>query len=448
MSYRLRAYLFSFFTILFLIATPLTILYISGYKVDFKNLRVSKTGGLIVKSEPDRAKIFLDDKLRVNRLFGIVNPGADALVTPARIMNLLPGEYSLRIEQEGYWNWSKKINIYPNKTTIIDDILLIKKDIPIIIDEQAGPDLLATRQADKIFYQANGRLKYYEPSSDSIQPFSATSSAETAPGLLSPGEARLLAGTTVYIVADKSAVDLSGLLPINALNLIWDDESDYSILFNAPTFVGKINLPNMSLETVYRGTSIEAFTAKKNMLYILESGERATSLIVHDPAQGKIERKIDLPGSPTYKFINRSSQYLNLHDYGRQILYIIEPDAFSPLKEIINNVKTAEWISADQLLCSNEHEIFIFDMADNRKKIMTRVSENIDAVTWHPSGKYIIYSSNGSLYSMESSGAIDININELIKLNSIKNLIIGNNGKLVYFYGQIGNQAGLYMLSL
>jgi len=57
-----RRILYIFFIFLFLLITPLIILYANGYKLS-NNFRLEKTGILILDSEPQDAKIFLEDTL-------------------------------------------------------------------------------------------------------------------------------------------------------------------------------------------------------------------------------------------------------------------------------------------------------------------------------------------------------------------------------------------------
>jgi len=444
----MRKYLFSFFTLAFFIIAPLTVMYASGYKLDFKKRSISKTGSLILESEPAKARIYLDGKLSRNWFNSFINPRKNTILTPARIMNLLPGEYELKLELEGYWNWSKKISIYGNQTTIINDILLIKKDIPIIVDEKAGQELLASPKAGKIIYRDQTALRYYNPESDSVTTLSSTSSPDLRFGEVSQSGASVLAGSLIYLIDEDRVVDLSGLLPRNAGRLSWDLDDENSIWFSTPTLVAKIDLSKMALTAIYRGTDIKSFAPKNGTLYILENGPKNASLIAYDLAGGIAGRRIDLPASPAYEFINLESQYLNLHDTGSQMLYLIDPTAFAPLKETLNNVRSAEWINGGRLLYYNDHEILIYDPRENSKKIITRVSENIGSVIWHPSGKYIVYSAGGSLYSMESGTAADTNVNELIRMNAVLDPIIDKSGKVLYFFGSIGNQSGLYKLSL
>lgn len=83
--------------LIFLIITPLLVLFARGFKIDFKERRLIKTGTLVVTTEPEKADIFLNDKFHDD--------------TPSSIRFLLPGDYTVRLEKKGYQSWTKRLSI-------------------------------------------------------------------------------------------------------------------------------------------------------------------------------------------------------------------------------------------------------------------------------------------------------------------------------------------------
>ncbi|MCR4290309.1 MAG: PEGA domain-containing protein, partial [Candidatus Scalindua sp.] len=79
----------------------------------------TKTGSIMVKSEPPSAVIFLDDD----------NIG----VTPAIITQILPGKYKIKIKMEGYNSWSQSVNVKANKETSLTAVLQ-GKDCYVVIE--------------------------------------------------------------------------------------------------------------------------------------------------------------------------------------------------------------------------------------------------------------------------------------------------------------------------
>jgi len=136
MSKKSRDYLLIVFGILFIVITIITSLYASGYKFNLSwpikwNRLLQKTGMLAVDTIPTKATVYLNDKPQ-NDLS--LNPWKkDYIVTPAKIKNILPGEYELRFEVEGYWSYKQRINIYSGETTFVEDVNLFKENSPLLI---------------------------------------------------------------------------------------------------------------------------------------------------------------------------------------------------------------------------------------------------------------------------------------------------------------------------
>lgn len=104
MKLRNRLFLVGFGILLFAIATPILVLFTSGYQIDWENKRFVKTGVLVVRTLPSKAEIYLDNK----RVAG---------VTPETVRFIKPGDYNVRLEKEGYQSWTKRLPIYQQFAT-------------------------------------------------------------------------------------------------------------------------------------------------------------------------------------------------------------------------------------------------------------------------------------------------------------------------------------------
>ena len=108
---RIRAFLFYLSVIIFLIGLPFILSYALGYKFDRRTFKFTKTGLLVLKTQPSGASVYLDEKL--------LN-----VKTPATIAELLPGRYSLRLELEKYYPWFNEVNVDADKVTRLEKIIL------------------------------------------------------------------------------------------------------------------------------------------------------------------------------------------------------------------------------------------------------------------------------------------------------------------------------------
>lgn len=89
-----------------LAATIAVILYATGYRLQKTGL--SETGQLVLKSDPDAASVFINNKFVA---------GTDST------LNLPPGEYNVKIVKDGYSTWEKKLKIEKEVVTPTDAIL-------------------------------------------------------------------------------------------------------------------------------------------------------------------------------------------------------------------------------------------------------------------------------------------------------------------------------------
>ncbi|MBI4049677.1 MAG: PEGA domain-containing protein [Candidatus Doudnabacteria bacterium] len=105
--------------IVFLILTPLLVLFARGFKLDLKNWQIVKTGILVVNTEPQKAKVFLDDE-QIKDL------------TPSTVRFLLPGDYNIRVEKDGYLPWTKRLSV---KSQFVTWANLNREFIPLFLAE-------------------------------------------------------------------------------------------------------------------------------------------------------------------------------------------------------------------------------------------------------------------------------------------------------------------------
>ncbi|OGG18171.1 hypothetical protein A3D78_04240 [Candidatus Gottesmanbacteria bacterium RIFCSPHIGHO2_02_FULL_39_14] len=106
----IKRLLISFFSAVFIISiAAVIILYGRGYRYDPQSKKVSPTGILSVSSYPEKASVYLDDKL--------------TSATNASI-SLPPAWYRVRISKEGYQHWEKKVRVQGEVVSTIDALLI------------------------------------------------------------------------------------------------------------------------------------------------------------------------------------------------------------------------------------------------------------------------------------------------------------------------------------
>ncbi len=115
MNTKIRRILLFITLAAFLLITPGVLCYSWGYTFDWESKKPVLTGGFYFKSQPDKAKIYLDGKFKKN--------------TPALVKRLVPKEYQVTIKKQNYHLWQKNLKIEPELITEAKNILLIPKEI-------------------------------------------------------------------------------------------------------------------------------------------------------------------------------------------------------------------------------------------------------------------------------------------------------------------------------
>jgi hypothetical protein len=110
-----RTSLFFFFCALFVITTPIVVLYSQGYRVDWENKAIAKTGALFIEANPTPVQLAIDGELTEESNFVFQNIYTD---------NLLPKDYKVELKKDGYFTWSKQLAIVPKFVTEVKNVIL------------------------------------------------------------------------------------------------------------------------------------------------------------------------------------------------------------------------------------------------------------------------------------------------------------------------------------
>lgn len=108
---RIRAALFYLSLFVFFAGLPFILSFALGYKFNPHTLRFTKTGLVVLKTQPAGADVYLN-----NRLLGAR--------TPSTIAELLPGRYTIRLELENHYPWSIELEVRAGTVNRLEKIIL------------------------------------------------------------------------------------------------------------------------------------------------------------------------------------------------------------------------------------------------------------------------------------------------------------------------------------
>lgn len=448
MAIQKRKILFYFFLLSFLTSTPLVLLYASGYKIDFKNPAgfnlIEKTGMIMIETDPAQAEIFVNGKIQKPFLTNLLSDQENIIKTPAKIKGLLPEEYEVRLELPGYWSWNKKINVYPGQISHIQDVKLFKKTLPLFISPAEIQNIETCRNKKAIYLPTDGLL--FDLKNEAA--IEVATSADDNAGF-SPDSKRLLAGDAIYDTKDGGKnIELKKILGEDASNIKWGRDSN-KIFYQRKDSLNSFDLAANKNETLFEGEEYLDYLVEENQIFYIAQSGQAVKLKMRSLSLGQVIKELELPYSESYEFLDENNGLINLYDHKYKTLYLIDLFSLvSPLREIIAGAKLTDWIDNRNLLYANDFEIFIFNMDSGEKKLLTRLSEQITGLISAGDSNHILYSTEKSVNILEIGREDKLFSTKLLLLDGISAPVFGEDEKNIYFTAQIGDQKGLYKLSI
>ena len=168
MKKRTRTIILITCVVLFFAVAPVLVMYSMGYRYDFAKAKIVATGGIYVRTFPTADQVSIDStKAQKPSMF------ANSVFT----QNLLPGDHSVSVKKDGYYDYYKNLPVLEKEVTKIENIILFKKDILFeeITNKKASP-FLPENQPEKFTIVANNL--YY---SDSTQNAKLTTLQKNTP---------------------------------------------------------------------------------------------------------------------------------------------------------------------------------------------------------------------------------------------------------------------------
>lgn len=104
----------------FSIVAPLLVLYSMGNRFDFKEWKITSTGGIYVRTFPTAGQIIIDSKISEK-------PGMFS--NSVFVQSLLPDNHTVLVKKTGYYDYFKTVPVQKEQVTKLENILLIKEAV-------------------------------------------------------------------------------------------------------------------------------------------------------------------------------------------------------------------------------------------------------------------------------------------------------------------------------
>ncbi len=440
MSKKFRDYLFIVFIVLFLFLTVGISLYASGYKLNPSwplkfNRLLLKTGMLAVATEPAQAVIYLNDKPQKD--LSLKPWKKDYLTTPKKIKNLLPGEYDLRLERDGYWPYQQKIKINSGETTFAEDINLFRENIPLLI--LAMPENNLTLSPDKKYLYADQAKKIIALKNESSRTLEFSGNAG---GTWLKNNKLMAAGIIFDPTKENNDINYSSLIGTGARNWYFE-ETTGNLYYQNNNSLNRLEINNKTNTLLLSGDNYLSYEPKQDKLFVITETQNQIKLKSYSLKNYQLESTWALPSSGHYTFHQEISGYLGVYDNQNRTLYLFIPTDLNAGPTIIQNINN--WASLDNqsLIYTNDFEIYIFNFSTGRADLITRRSERIKEIIWNSTGNYLIFSGDDTLNVLDFKNR---NTTVLFRAEKIMSPILDEKNNNLYFWARVDKQEGIYKM--
>ncbi len=459
MSLKFRRFLYLSFIILFFLLSGITIFYTAGYRYHLKKEKFQKNGGLFLEFKPHKTKIYINGKLKKTTGF---------FENSFRLTELLPGEYTVKIDKEGYFPWEKTINIETEKINFIKNIILFKNTSLPQLEVEGEIDSFSLLPQNNLFLiKKNLKNKYlscqiYNLKNQKIVksellPFSTDKINYS----LSPQKNKILliAEGKHYIYNNKNnkIIELEKKFKkIKISDIRWSKNSDNLLFFINKNNIYEINLLDYTLQQITSFSEnkenlfIKDFEVIDNKIYLIKKTSQSFSL--EEINQESLRSKILLNNiGSDFKLVRSPSVYLTLFNSKNNFFQIIN----TATKEIIledkgRNILWSEKLEKEnyKITYNNDFEIFVFNVNENEKYLLTRAEKTINQICWYPDYNHILFSHDYSINIIDLDKNNKKIINTFFQGGTIKNINVNSKGDIIYWNGNIGNQIGIFKLQI
>ncbi|MFZ5364272.1 MAG: PEGA domain-containing protein [Patescibacteria group bacterium] len=382
MTLPLRRIIYLIFIVIFLLITPVVILYTAGYRYNFQTNRIQKTGIIILKSNPAGAEIYLNGKLRTEK-------------TPARITNLLPDDYTVKIEKENFYPWQKTLSVKSGLTTFAENITLFEKNLPAeVVETNSGLFSLAPNK-EKIIYLNE------KETGDEVWLLNFRNNKNSL----------------VYRISEEKS---------NIVNLEWSNDNQKILL--------TIDFP-------------DAAESHKYILINTDTGEISVYQKLSDFYFTFRGVPINIANPHRLPNLDLSSGYSSMVavlDKEAKHLAVIQPSSLDPLFE--TRADQMAWsIDGGKLLYTIDFEIWIYNFSTKEKTFISRYGQEIKKIDWI-NENYIAILLNGTVKIIELDERDQRNIVDILTPEEINNFSVNGIKQSIYFSGIVGNKKGVFEL--
>lgn len=402
--------------VFFLITAPLIVLYVGGITYDFSQNRYVKTGILIAETDPENARLLVDDLLEGT--------------TPEKVKFLKPGEHTVTLTKEGYHPWTKRLEIKSAKTTWIsvnvDAVHLLKTDMSPKTLARGIVDFDFTH--DGILYLTPTQLVLTDEDGANQELFDIPKQVDRLE-LSEDKQMALLKGSQAMIVFDlgkKESFDISELT-LGYQELLFSNDNQLIGVQDRRLY----RIDWQANQSTLLGEHITAFASADTDWYVLQSNDRGTQDLKVFARTKSLETAQVLAGdlrvfAHNELLVTKTKELFILADNG---VYKLN----TQLNHLVDGV--TDWHydqNAHSLLLISPTELNRYDFGSGSVELISRSGNPFSAPLLAPQIGYAFYAQDSQLHALELDRRDVQNNYKLLDLPEVKKILTTANARYLY----------------
>jgi len=432
----------------FAVVAPLVLSFASGYSYNWRKNTIEKTGIIRVDTEPSGATV-------------LVNGKRASKTAPVSVPRLLPEEYVVEIELDGYLPWRKTLIVESGRTTFAKTVNLIKDMLPRLILRKDIIESVFSQDGAAIAYISRdeqwaelAHRDFRTGQSLLLSRFGAEKYSDVSLSL-SPDGSRLMMNAVLSKenerVIDIYEISLTGTakaindLPAKSdLHFCWTENADAVLATDTKMMIVRDEQEPQTLFATSKDTIRDLHCTKDNywLLIETEAGLNLTKIPQDKPLAPEVVKTFRVDER---RFVSGKNDLLWLSGDGLSGGLALNPQEDSSFRT--PEATGIEWEYAGEngrVLLWNDFEIFLIDFVKPEPELITRLGTPILDVAWHPDGSYALFVTGTGVTAIDLDSRDRRNIFRLVEFGAVDSMSIYEESSLLRFVGSIGNQRGIY----
>jgi hypothetical protein len=452
-----RSLFFWTLVILFFIVGPAVILNTQGYRFDFHRGVFVYSGTITFKANPQNFNVIVNGKLNDSKQLNRINNSYN-------ITGLLPGDYEIKLERDGFQSWSKKTDVHSGLASEFWNVILVRNNYEKTEYNTPGAGkFFISPKSDYFAYEKeNGTAlevalynmgndqteknysfsgwKFIDESREENIEWSPDQSFLSVPLEKEFDNKQKEYSYSIIDVDNNSSFNLNEMLNKKEIsNVRWDPKEKGYLFFLSENSLFRFNIKD-NADLIKISDNVSSFDLSRTDLYFVKN---PNNLVYKVTANGKSEPEQITNGFPDEnnpeirRIITYNDSRISLTSRDKSLYVYNKADRdtyFRKIGEAVEGVHFSD--DGKKLLFWTKNEISVYFMTDwkvpplrseNDLTNITRYSDEIRNVQWFKDYEHIIFSTGKYVKIIELDPRDRRNCMDMVSTTNENPFVIYNN---------------------